>query len=167
MIQVYTGNGKGKTTAALGLAIRATGAGLKVYFAQFIKGRLCSEIKVLKKIKNIKIDQFGGNCFIKRRPTLKEKQLALHGLAVVCRLLKNKKYDLIILDELNVALKIGLLNLKEVLSMIKTAPKGIEVVLTGRDAHPEIIKLADLASEIKEIKHYYTKGVKARKGIEF
>jgi cob(I)alamin adenosyltransferase len=167
MIQVYTGDGKGKTTAALGLAIRAYGAGWKVYIAQFIKGQRCSEINALTKIKNIKIEQFGSNCFIKARATVKEKKLALRGLATVNELLRNKKYDLIILDELNVALKCGLFNLKEILNLIKATPVGIELVITGRDAHPAVIKMADLVSEIKEIKHYYKKGIQARRGIEF
>ncbi len=167
MIQVYTGNGKGKTTAALGLAIRATGAGLKVYIAQFMKARRCSEIKALSKIKGIKIEQFGGGCFVKNIPTLKEKRLALHGLTVASEQLRSKKYDLVVMDEINVALKVGLLTLKAVLNMIKSTPSGVELILTGRNAHPEIIRISDLTSEIKPIKHYYTKGIKARKGIEF
>ena len=165
MIQVYTGNGKGKTTAALGLALRAAGAGKKVYIAQFVKGMFYSELKSIRKIKNIKLEQFGRTCFIKKRPTKRDLELAVCGLEAVKKALK-KDYGLIILDEINIALKLGLLDLNEVLKIIKKCPVKIELVLTGRGAPAEIIKIADLVSEIKEIKHYFNKGVKARKGIE-
>lgn len=166
MIQVYTGCGKGKTTAALGLALRAAGAGLKVYIAQFAKGKECSELKVLKKIKNIKIEQFGSCRFIKK-VTKKDMALAKSGLNAVKRVLKTKKYNVIILDEINVVMGLKLLRLNEVLALIKKVPKKLELILTGRSANLEILKLADLISEIKEIRHYFNKGVKARRGIEF
>lgn len=166
MIQVYTGNGKGKTTAALGLALRAAGAGKKVYIAQFVKGRKYSELKTLKKIKNIKLERFGRACFIKRNPCAKDYALARCGLAAVKKALK-KKYGLIILDEINIALGLNLLDLKDVLEVIRKAPAKTELILTGRGAPAEIIKIADLVSEIKEVKHYFTKGVKGRKGIEY
>lgn len=166
MIQVYTGAGKGKTTAALGLALRAAGAGLKVYIGQFIKGRPYSEIKALKKLKNIKIEQYGRGCFIGHKADTKDIILAKCGLNKAIRAISSRKYDVVILDEINVALHYKLLNLKEVTSLIKQTPKTTELVLTGRYAHPQVIKLADLVSHIREIKHYYKKGVKARKGIE-
>ncbi|MDD5108945.1 MAG: cob(I)yrinic acid a,c-diamide adenosyltransferase [Candidatus Omnitrophica bacterium] len=167
MIQVYTGNGKGKTTAALGLAIRAAGAGFNVYIAQFTKGRFCSEHKALKKIKNIKVEQFGRNCFIKYKPQAIDVALAHKGLEKVKKIISRRKYRLIILDEINVALKLRLVEIKDVLDLMKYTPRGIELVLTGRCAPEQIVKCADLVSQIKEIKHYYKRGFRARKGIEF
>ena len=167
MIQVYTGNGKGKTTAALGMALRASGAGLRVFIAQFIKGKNYSELAALKKIKNIKVEQFGRGCFIKKTAHAKDIAAAKKGLLKVRKIISKETYDMVILDEINIALKLNLLELKEVISLIKKAPKKPELVLTGRYAHPKIIKLADLVSQIKEIKHYYKKGVKVRKGIEY
>lgn len=167
LIQVYTGNGKGKTTAALGMAIRAAGAGLKVYIGQFVKGRHYSELNSLKKIKQIKVGQFGKGCFIKKIPGKEDLKLAKNGLEKIKKIIAARIYDVVILDEINIALKLKLLNLKDVIKVIKKAPKKIELVLTGRNAHPEILKLADLVSEIKEVKHYFKKGLAARKGIEF
>jgi cob(I)alamin adenosyltransferase len=167
LIQVYTGNGKGKTTAALGLALRATGAGLKVYIGQFAKGKNYSELKALKKMGNIKVEQFGTTCFIKKAPAAGDIRLAKKGLKRIKEIIAQKKYDLIILDEINIAIHLKLLALEEVLDAIKKAPKKTELVFTGRYAHPKILKCADLVSEIKEVKHYYNRGIKARRGIEF
>ncbi len=167
LIQVYTGCGKGKTTAALGLAIRAAGAGLKVYIAQFIKSGRYSELAALDKFKNIKIEQFGSPCFIRGKPQKKDLDSAQRGLERVKKVLKTKKYDMLILDEVNIALKLKLLKLEEVLALIKKVPRKAELILTGRYAHPQIIKIADLVSEIKEVKHFFKQGIKARKGIEF
>lgn len=167
MIQVYTGNGKGKTTAALGLAVRAAGAGLKVYIGQFIKGKNYSELNSLKKLGNIKVEQFGRGCFIKGAPRKKDIELARIGLNKIFRFIRNKAYDVVIMDEVNVALKFKLLELKDVTALIKEAPRNLELILTGRYAPREILKIADLASEIKELRHYYKKGTKARRGIEF
>jgi len=166
LIQVYTGQGKGKTTAALGLALRAAGAGLKVYIAQFIKGKTCSEHRALKKFKNIKIEQFGSGCFVKKISKNDEK-IFKAGMAAVKKALKDKKYDLVIMDEINVALKLGLLDCNELIRILKGVPRKREVILTGRDAPCGILELADLVSEIKEVKHYFRKGVSARKGIEY
>ena len=166
MIQVYTGNGKGKTTAAMGLALRAAGAGLNVYIAQFAKCRWCSEHKALKKIKNIKLEQFGRGCFIKDKPQQIDMVLAGNGLKKVEGIISCKKYQVIILDEINVALKLKLVCLKNVLGLIKHTPKDVELILTGRCAPRQIIKSADLVSQINEVKHYYKRGFKARKGIE-
>ncbi|MDD5561318.1 MAG: cob(I)yrinic acid a,c-diamide adenosyltransferase [Candidatus Omnitrophica bacterium] len=166
MIQVYTGNGKGKTTAALGLALRAAGAGFKVYIAQFVKGYCCSEHKALKKIKNIKLEQFGRDCFIRHKPKQIDILLAGNGLKKAKAIIACKKYRIIILDEINVALQLKLVNLKDLLDLIGQTPKDIELILTGRYAPKQIIKSADLVSQINEIKHYYKRGFKARKGIE-
>lgn len=166
MIQVYTGNGKGKTTAAMGLALRAAGAGFKVYIAQFAKGRLCSEHQALKKLKNIKVEQFGRDCFIRHQPAQADIGLACQGLERAKKMIAGKKYRLIILDEINIALKLKLIPLKEVLDLIKHTPRGIELVLTGRYAPSQLIRSADLVSQIKEVKHYYKRGFRGRKGIE-
>jgi len=167
LIQVYTGDGKGKTTAALGLALRAAGAGFQVYIAQFIKGSCYSELKSLKKFKNIKIEQFGRGCFIKSKPAAEDIGLAERGFAKVKQVISRRQYDLVILDEVNIAMHLKLLKLSAVVNLLKRSPKGVELVLTGRNAHPEILKLADLVSEIKERKHYFRHGIKARRGIEF
>jgi len=166
MIQVYTGNGKGKTTAALGLGLRAAGAGLKVYIGQFIKKGDYCEIKALKKIKNIKAEQFGRGCFIRNAPGKIDIELAQKGLAKIKKIIAARAYDVVILDEINVALKCGLLDLRSVLEILNRAPRKTELILTGRYAHPQVIRAADLVSEIKEVKHYYRKGMKSRIGIE-
>jgi cob(I)alamin adenosyltransferase len=167
MIQVYTGNGKGKTTAALGLALRACGAGLKVYIGQFIKSKNYSELKALRKFRpNLTIEQFGRGCFIKI-PCAKDRELAENGLKKIKQILSENRFDLVILDEVNVALDLKLFRIEAVLKLIENTPGRTELVLTGRNAPPEIIDRADLVSEINEIKHYYSKGVKARRGIEF
>ena len=167
VIHVYTGNGKGKTTAALGLALRAAGAGFKVYIGQFIKGRKCSELKAIKKFKNIKLEQFGTGCFIKKELTQKDIEFALSGFKKIRKVISGKKYNLVILDEVNLALALGLLPQSEAVSLFKKVPAEIELILTGRNAPKEILKIAHLVSEIKEKKHYYKNGVKAREGIEF
>ena len=167
MIQIYTGNGKGKTTAALGLALRAAGAGLKVYIGQFVKGRNYSELNSLRKIKNIKVKQFGKNCFIRKQPLKKDMELAKCGLDKIKSIISKRNYNLVILDEINIALRLKVLKLKDIVELIKNTPKSLELILTGRYAHPKILKLADLVSEVKERKHYFKKGIKARKGIEF
>lgn len=167
MIHVYTGNGKGKTTAAFGLALRAAGSGLNVYIAQFAKGRLYNEIKALKKINKIKVEQFGRRCFIKKSPDKIDIQIAKSGFKKVSEIILKNKFQLVILDEINIAVKFKLLPLDDLLKLMNSTPESIELVLTGRYAHPKVILLADLVSEVKELKHYYNSGVKARRGIEF
>jgi cob(I)alamin adenosyltransferase len=166
MIQVYTGNGKGKTTAALGLALRAAGAGLNVYILQFLKKGCYAEIKALKGIKNIRLEQCGRGCFLKSKPTAGDFLLAKRGLEKARAAILSKLYVMVILDEINVALELGLLELQEVLALLKNAPRDIEIVLTGRYLNPAIKKLADLVSEIREVKHYFKKGIKGRKGFD-
>ena len=167
MIHVYTGKGKGKTTAALGLAVRAAGSGLKVYIGQFIKGRRYGELNALKKFKNIKIEQFGRRCFIKKAPDEEDIRLAREGFQKVKKIIAKRIFDVVILDEINVALHLKLISVKEMLSLIRNSPRKRELVLTGRYAPNEILKKADLVSDIREIRHYYRKGVIARRGIEF
>jgi len=166
-IQVYTGSGKGKTTAALGLALRAAGAGLNVFIAQFIKKRRCSEHTALERFKDlITVKQYGTGFLKAETPTRIEIDSAGNGLEEVKKLIRSKKYNVIILDEINVAIHKKLLDVENVLEMLDSKPRGIELILTGRNADKKIIEKADLVVEIKEIKHYISKGVKARIGIE-
>lgn len=168
MIQIYTGNGKGKTTAALGLALRASGAGLKVYIAQFIKGKnYYSELKALNNLKNITLEQFGKGCFITGKPNKEDVEIARKGLERIKKIIAEKAYDMVILDEINVAVKVGLLSRKEIIEVMKRNTARCELILTGRHAHPSFLRLAHLVSEIKERKHYYRQGKKARRGIEY
>ncbi len=167
-IQIYTGDGKGKTTAAIGLAIRAYGAGLKIFFAQFVKGQEYSEIKALKKFEDrIFIRQYGRECFIYKKPTEEDIEIARNGWEQVKRAIFEEEYDVIILDELNIALYYELISVKDVIDVLKNKPVSKEVVITGRKMPNEFFEYADLITEMKEIKHYYQKGIQARKGIEF
>ncbi|UCB56537.1 MAG: cob(I)yrinic acid a,c-diamide adenosyltransferase [Candidatus Omnitrophota bacterium] len=169
MLQVYTGNGKGKTTAAIGLALRALGQGRRVFLVQFMKeGKDLGEIKALRRFRKIKILQAGsGERICRESVSLKDKQLAQKGLAASQEAIESDKYDLVILDEANVALNFGLFKLGELKKILKNRPQRLEIVLTGRDAHPEILEIADLVSDIKELKHYYKSGIVARAGIEY
>lgn len=167
-IQVYTGDGKGKTTAAIGLGVRAVGAGLKVYMIQFMKGRRYSELDGLRNLPNFSIVQFGRDEFVsKEKPDQIDIDLALKGLHHAQDVIQKDTFDLVILDEINVALDYHLLSLQDVLHLLQTKPVHTELVITGRHAHPEIIKHADLVSEILEIKHPFQKGVLCRKGIDW
>jgi cob(I)alamin adenosyltransferase len=166
-IQVYTGNSKGKTTAALGLALRAAGAGLRVFIAQFIKKRRCSEHKALERFKDlITINQYGTGFLKGEKPTKSEIDAARKGLEEVKSIIASTTYDMVILDEINVAVYHKLLNVEDIVDLLNSRPLNMEIVLTGRYADEKIIKMADLVTEMKEIKHYYKKGVKARRGIE-
>jgi cob(I)alamin adenosyltransferase len=165
-IQVYTGNGKGKTTAALGLSLRAVCAGKKVFFGQFVKGMDYSELKAGKYLPNFTLEQFGRDVFIFDTPSQKDIKVAKEGLEEVKKVLSSEAYDIVVLDEINIAVYYKLFTADEVLGLLDMKPEKTEVILTGRYADPKIIERADLVTEMKEIKHYYTEGVKARKGIE-
>lgn len=173
MIFVFTGNGKGKTTSAVGMGLRTVGAGKKVLMIQFLKTKNGSaENKVIKKIKNFDIQHFGRKGFLfsrnKKSPVFEiDVQLAKKALDFCAKKLKNKGYDLIILDEINIALDLGLIDQKEILNLLKQFGKNTDIVLTGRNCQKEIIDIADLVTDFKQIKHYYQKGIKARKGIEY
>jgi len=165
--QVYTGDGKGKTTAAFGLALRAAGAGLKVYFAQFIKGMKYSELDSIKRFDDlITLKQYGRNCFIKRNPLQEDIDIAQKGFDEIKQIVSSNNYDIIILDEINIAISYNLIEEEKVLELIKNKPFNVELIITGRYATPNIIELADLVTEMKEVKHYYQKGIVARVGIE-
>jgi len=168
LIHVYTGHGKGKTTAAIGLGIRAIGDGLKVYMIQFMKGRRYSEIDAIEKIPNFTVVQYGRDEFVsKEKPDQIDIDFAQKGFEHAKKIIMDGKYDLVILDEINVAVDFNLINLEDVLDLISEKPKNIELVLTGRYASPEIVKNADLVSEILEIKHPYQSGIQSRKGIDW
>lgn len=167
-IQIYTGNGKGKTTAALGLALRAAGAGKKIFIAQFVKGKTYNEMVAIRKfLPQITIKKFGLGCCLIRESSTKDTEAARKGLKKVKDSIASGKYDLVILDEIFIAIHLRLLSNQEVIETLKKKKNHVEVVLTGRYAPSEIIEMADLVTEMLEVKHYYYQGVKARKGIEY
>jgi len=168
LIHIYTGSGKGKTTAAIGLGVRAAGAGLQVLIIQFMKGRRYSELDALSQVKNITVIQFGRDEFVsKEHPAQIDIDLAQKALAYAKDIMHTNRYDVMILDEINVALDYRLISVDDVLSLLGEKPETMELVLTGRYAIPEVIKHADVVSEILEIKHPYQKGVQSRKGIDW
>jgi len=168
MLQVYTGNGKGKTTAALGLALRAAGAGKKVFIAQFAKEIESSEENTIKLFgEDIVLKKFGRESFIKDNPTAEDIASARKGFDEVKAVLKSGQFDLVILDEANIAVHFKLIGIDELLEAIDHRDEHVEVVVTGRKADKKLIEKADLVTEMKEIKHYYSKGIPARKGIEY
>lgn len=165
-IHIYTGNGKGKTTAALGLSLRAICAGKKVFFGQFVKGMDYSELKAMEYLPGFKMEQFGRDCFIFNEPKEEDILVAKEGLEYCKNIIEKGEYDLVVLDELNIALYYKLFSIEEVIETIKAKDDKVELVITGRYAPEELVELADLVTEMKEIKHYYKKGLEARKGIE-
>lgn len=167
-IQVYTGNGKGKTTAAIGLSVRAVGAGKKVFFAQFVKGRIYSEIEAVQKfLPDITVRQYGLDCFIFHNPTQQDINAAQKGFKEISAIIQSGKYEVVVLDEANIALFYNLFTTEELVGVLKLKPENVEIIITGRYAPPEIIDIADLVTEMKDVKHYYYQGVEARVGIEY
>jgi len=167
-VHIYTGPGKGKTTAALGLGLRAAGAGFKVYMIQFMKGRRYSELDAVEDIKNFTIVQYGRDEFVsKENPEQIDIDLALEGFAHAKEIVKSGKYDLVILDEINVAVDYNLISADDVLKLIEEKPEKMELVLTGRYSSPKLVRIADLVTEMLEIKHPYQNGILARKGIDY
>lgn len=169
LVQVYTGNGKGKTSAAFGLALRAAGRGLKVYIIQFIKGGFdYGELYTVDKLPNLTLKAFGRGEFITAKPPDKEDvRLAEQALQLAKQTVNSGKYDVIILDEVNVALTLKLIDLEEVLKLIQNKPNHVELVLTGRNAPVQVIDASDYVTEMREVKHPYSKGYQSRKGIEY
>ncbi|WP_320047174.1 cob(I)yrinic acid a,c-diamide adenosyltransferase [uncultured Ilyobacter sp.] len=166
-IQVYTGNGKGKTTASLGLILRALGSNLKVYMGQFMKGQRYGELNTLEKL-GVLVERFGTEECLMSRDDVSELDIkkAKEGYNRVLEVLLSKKYDLVILDEICVSTYFNLITEEEILYLMKVKPLETELVLTGRYAPEKVIEQADLVTEMKEIKHYYEQGVMARDGIE-
>lgn len=172
LVQVYSGEGKGKTTAAFGLALRAAGQGLKVCIIQFLKPpkRKTGEVNAAQQVSGIEIFGFDGGFIVPQSDTKaieEAKKSCQQALAVAREKLSQKGLDVLILDEVNVALSLGLLGLNEVLRLISDRPSNLELVLTGRGAPRELIEAADLVTEMRMIKHPYREGVAARKGIEY
>lgn len=165
-IHVYTGNGKGKTTAAFGLALRAHYAGNKVYIGQFVKDMKYNETEIQEDLANIKIEQLGKGCFIENSPNEEDKVAAVKALNKCGEILKSGEYDLVVLDEITIAIYFKLFSTEELIKILKNRNSKVEVVITGRYAPTEVIEIADLVTEMNEVKHYYSKGVMAREGIE-
>ena len=187
-VQVYTGNGKGKTTAALGITMRASGAGKKIAFVQFMKALGYSEQKILPTLPGVTWKTLGKPFFIAKKGSISEEDLAQYGDSCVVfeednppadyvkmisdgfaeakEMVMSGEFDMVVLDEINCAMYFGLLSIDEVLDLIRNKPAHTELILTGRYAPDEIIEAADLVTEMRKIKHYYNKGVQARKGIE-
>ena len=166
-IQVYTGDGKGKTTAAIGLAIRAAGAGLKVFIAQFIKSGDYSEIKALERYDDlITVKQFGLGRFFKGKPAAEDIAIARKGISAIRQAFASGDFKVVIMEEGNVAATCGLFPAAEILALMEEKPGQIELVITGRGADPQVMAKADLVTEMRAVKHYYQAGVAARTGIE-
>ncbi len=166
-IHIYTGDGKGKTTAALGLTLRAAGAGFRILFVQFLKKGEFSEHRALRLLgDSVEVLQFGSGRFVRGRPDESDCRRAEEGLATTAALLGTGRFDMVVLDEINVAVSMGMLGEKDVLEFLDKCPRGVEVVLTGRNASAGLVERADLVTECRMIKHYYQKGIKARTGIE-
>lgn len=166
-LQVYTGDGKGKTTAAMGTALRALMARWRVYIGQFLKDGTSGEILALRQLgKDLMVEAYGhGGELLGTEPEA-YRQAAKKGFQKAKEALLSGTYDLVILDEFNVALAFGYLDKEEALALLKQRPDGVECILTGRSALPEVIQMADLVTEMQEIKHYFAQGVMAREGIE-
>ena len=168
LIMVYTGPGKGKTTAAVGQALRMVGQGYKAYMIHFMKGRDYGEFLAFRKITGITVEKAGRDEFVnKKNPEQIDIDMAQKGLISARKAIYSGVYDLVVLDEINVAMDFNLVSVKDVLEIIKNKPVHVDIILTGRNAPKEIIEIADLVSEIKEIKHHYQSGVQSRRGIEF
>lgn len=165
--QVYTGDGKCKTTAALGLIVRAVGAGLRVYLGQFIKGAEYSEIKLLRaRFPEVTLEQYGAGRFIRNRPSPEDILAGREGLARLRAALCSGSYDIVIADEANTAMAVGLFTEQELLDLLADKPDSVELILTGRGAGARVRERADLVTEMKCIKHYFDAGVAGRPGIE-
>jgi cob(I)alamin adenosyltransferase len=168
-IQVYTGEGKGKTTAALGQALRACGHGFKVLMIQFMKGsKNYGEVIISEAIPGFTLIQAGLPTFVEKgNPSEEDLRLAKEGMALASKAVDDAACDILILDEINVAVDYGLVETKEVLGLIKRKPPAMEIILTGRYAPAEFTEIADLVTEMKELKHHYMSGVQMREGIEY
>lgn len=169
IVQVYTGNGKGKTTAAFGQALRAVGQGFRVCVIQFMKGRKYGELLAAERsLPDLTVHLAGLDSFVMREnPAPVDIELAREGLALARKVISSGEYHMVILDEINVAVDFKLIPLAEVVDLIRTRPPSLDLILTGRYAAPEVMDLADTVSEIREIKHHYSAGIKDRAGIEY
>ena len=169
LVQVYTGNGKGKTTAAFGQALRAVGQGFRVCVIQFMKGRKYGEFLAAERfIPNLTVRLSGLDSFVMREnPAPLDIELARQGLAIAREAVASGDYEMVILDEINVAVDFKLIPVADVIDLIRNRPPALDLILTGRYAAPEIIALADTVTEMHQIRHHYDAGVKERAGIEY
>jgi cob(I)alamin adenosyltransferase len=168
LVQVYTGEGKGKTTAALGLALRACGHGFKVFLAQFAKGKDYGELAALERLADrVQVRQYGRARFIHGEPSPEDIALARQGWREVLEVAARGDFDLLILDEIGIALFYRMIGLEDVRRFVQGKPENLELVLTGRRIPEELFELAALVTEMREIKHYFARGIQARKGIEY
>lgn len=166
-LQVYTGDGKGKTTAAMGLALRAAGRGLAVLIVQFAKARPTGEVEALRRFSpQVEVRQFGTGSFITGKPSAADIAAAREGLACARAAAASGTWDLLVLDEANVAVRLGLFPVDELLALVDAAGGRMEIVVTGRGADPRLLERADLVTEMREVRHYFARGVEARTGIE-
>lgn len=166
-VHVLTGDGKGKTTAAIGLTIRAVGSGFKIFFAQFVKKGDYSEIKAFRRLsEQITVEQYGLGTFTDRNPKPEDIFAAQTGLNRVRTIMAENKYNMMVLDEITVAVRLGLISANDLLGLIINKPHSLELIITGRYASPRVIEIADMVTQVKARKHYFQKGVKARVGIE-
>ncbi|MBA7700331.1 Corrinoid adenosyltransferase [subsurface metagenome] len=167
LVQVYTGDGKGKTTAALGVALRAAGWGYRTFVGQFVKGQDSGELHSASLLPLLTIEQFGGPAFVHvDRVTPEDIAMAQEGLRRIREVMTSGKYQIVVMDEICLALSLHLVSTEEVLSIIRQRPPGVELVLTGRQAPQEVLAEADLVTEMVEVKHPYQRGIRARRGIE-
>ncbi len=166
-VHFYTGTGKGKSTAAIGLAIRAVGAGKKVYLGQFVKDMAYHEIGLIKeRIPEIFTETLGKGCFIDRSPNEEDRKAALDGLERAVSMMCSGKYDVVIFDEITIAIFCKLLTPDEVIEAIRKKPENVELILTGRTFTQELVPYCDLVTDMQEVKHYYQQGVLSRPGID-
>jgi cob(I)alamin adenosyltransferase len=166
-VHVYTGNGKGKTTAAFGLVLRALGHGMKVYVAQFLKGMDYGELHSLRRFENVTLERFGRPKFIHGKADEEDTRLAIQGLNRCREVVSSGEYDIVVMDEANVAVFLGLFSVQDLLDVVSKKHERTELIITGRYAPQELIDVADLVTEMVEVKHYYSRGIQARKGIEY
>lgn len=165
---VITGNGKGKTTAAFGAALRALGHGFSVAVVQFMKGRIYGELDTLRSLPRVEVWQFGRNAFVDPKdPDPRDRELARNGLEKAWEIVRGGRHDLLILDEVNVVSDFGLVPLEEVLTLCRSRPRWMDLICTGRGAPAALVQLADTVSEVREIKHHYRKGIESRAGMEY
>ena len=168
LIMVFTGDGKGKTTAAVGQAVRALGHGYRVYMIHFMKGRDYGEFLATEHMPNLTVVRAGRDCFVCRdNPDPVDVELAGEGFAQAEKAILSGDYDMVVLDEINVAVDYGLIAEEDLLNLLKKKPDGVSVILTGRSASAELVKMADMVSEVLAIKHHYDKGAEGCKGIEY
>jgi cob(I)alamin adenosyltransferase len=166
-IQVYTGNGKEKITAALGLTLRAAGSGLRVYIAQFMEKGHCSEIRALKRLSDrIAVEQFGTGRFVRGKPDPEDLEAGRKGLDAARQAMLSGDYDMVVLEEVNVAYESKIISEQELMDFVSVKPDGVELVLTGRGGAPAVLERADLITDIKPLRHYFEQGVGAHTGIE-